>query len=178
MGRVREMPPVMPVCGVLSSEPEVMQQARELVEEHLGPVCLQGGPWAFDHTDYYTDEMGTGLLRWFWAFDNFDAAGLPHVKLATQAIETRLADPAGRRRVNLDPGYVELGKLVLASTKNHAHRIYLSEGIFAEVTLVYLKGRGWTPTPWSFPDFASGRYNGFLDQVRQHYVKTRQESQP
>ncbi|MFW5799014.1 MAG: DUF4416 family protein [Planctomycetota bacterium] len=176
MGRLREMPPVLPVCGVLSGGPEPVARSREMVEQHLGPVLLEGGPWAFDHTDYYTDEMGPGLQRWFWAFDNpIDPARLPHIKLATQRIETRLADPAGRRRVNLDPGYIELGKLVLASTKNHAHRIYLSKGIFGEVTLHYLKDRGWTATPWTFPDFASGRYNELLDRARRHYIEALHE---
>ncbi len=93
---------------------------------------------------------------------------LAAIKRATNAVEAEFA--AGRgggppRPVNLDPGYVTESKLVLASAKDFAHRIYLGEGIYAEVTLTYARGR-WQAGPHTFPDYASGRYDAFLTAAR------------
>jgi hypothetical protein len=98
-----------------------------------------------------------------------DPGQLVEAKLLSNAVEREMAmDRDGRtcRRVNLDPGYVTLGKLVLATTKDHAHRIALRDGIFAEVTLAYRGGR-WEPFPWTYPDYRSGRYDAFLLSARE-----------
>ncbi len=70
--------------------------------------------------------------------------------------------------MNLDPGYVELSKVVLASTKNFYHRILVADGIYAEVTMHYEAG-AWRSFPWTFPDFRSGRYAAFFDALRARY---------
>jgi hypothetical protein len=136
----------------------------------LGPVELASDVIAFDFTDYYRDRMGPDLLRQFISFRGLgDPDRLAEVKRATNEIERRLSEesPDGPPRpVNLDPGYVELAKLVLASMKNFAHRVYLRDGVYAEVTLQY-RGKRWQALPETFPDYASGRYFPFLSDVRE-----------
>jgi len=96
-----------------------------------------------------------------------DPGELVELKLHTNALEQELA-VEGKRRVNLDPGYVSLAKLVLATTKNQWHRIYLAQGIYAEVTLSYQHG-AWQPQPWTYPDYASPGYLDLLAGVRRRY---------
>ena len=92
---------------------------------------------------------------------------LPAIKWKTNELE-RATAPDGGRQVNIDPGYVSLGKMVLASTKNHAHRLYLGEGIYGEGTLTYQRGR-FRAWPWTYPDYASDRYCALFDQIRERY---------
>jgi hypothetical protein len=114
--------------------------------------------------------MGTDLKRQFVSFaELFDPAQLPYLKRLTNDLENAvrrdLALPETRRPVNLDPGYMALSKLVLATTKDYSHRIYLREGIYAECTLRYHAGR-WEPWPWTYPDYADTRYHPFFTRVR------------
>jgi hypothetical protein len=119
--------------------------------------------------------MGDGLTRNFVSFRRvFDPGSLADAKLATNRIERELADKTGdtfRRRVNLDPGYVTAAKLVLATTKDFSHRVYLRDGIYAEVTLQFGSG-GPRAQPWTYPDFASGAYSEFLMKVRRRSMAT------
>ena len=96
-----------------------------------------------------------------------DPARLPAIKLETNALEREMSED-GARRVNIDPGYVSLGKLVLASTKDHAHRLYLGQGIYGEVTLAFQQGR-FRPWPWTYPDYAREDYCALFDQIRARY---------
>ncbi len=113
--------------------------------------------------------MGSPLYRRWVAFERLAAPdALAEAKLTTNAIEADLAAEraAGAPRpINLDPGYLDLARLVLASMKDHAHRIYLGRGVYAEITLLY-QSRRWQKLPWTFPDFASGRYDAFLTAAR------------
>ncbi|MBI1902112.1 MAG: DUF4416 family protein, partial [Planctomycetia bacterium] len=145
----------------------------------------------FDDTDYYAREMGTNLRKVFLAFERLiDPGELAPIKLLTNAWEREYADSSGAggpassaepRPLNLDPGYLGLGKLVLASTKDHAHRIYLGQGIFAEVTLHYVRGLGWQPLPWTFPDYRRPPALDFFTRCREylyglHQAQLRRES--
>lgn len=116
--------------------------------------------------------MGPGLLKTFFALERpFEAARLPEVKLLTNRWEEEYAATAGLpepRPLNLDPGYLTLAKLVLASTKDHAHRIYLSDGIFAEVTLYYSQRR-WQVREWTFADYRRDDYQAFFTQCREYF---------
>ena len=157
------------ICGIISGSPGVLDEAIEALGKHFGSIDVTSERIAFDLTRYYEAEMGGELLRQFVSFEQPRSADvLAEAKQVTNALEARLAvrHPDGSARpVNLDPGYVELAKLVLASMKNFAHRIYLGGGVYGEVTLVYRKG-GWHSLPWTFPDYASGRYETFLSTVR------------
>lgn len=169
MSELRPVEPVKLFCGVLARSEAMLERAREGLAARIGPVELTSEGIPFDFTDYYAAEMGEGLWRWFVAFAGRGAPGdLPEVKREALALEVELARREGdriRRRVNLDPGYITTGKLVLASTKNAGHRLYLGQGILGEVTCTFSRN-GLIPFPWTFPDFRSGRYDPFFLELR------------
>ena len=122
----------------------------------------------FDMTHYYDEEMGTPLSRQFVSFaESICPDELAAAKVKTNEIEADISSSSGSRRraINLDPGYLTPASLILASCKNFSHRIYLDRGVWAEVTLIYRAGN-WEPLSWTFPDFASGRYDDFLTNAR------------
>ncbi len=114
--------------------------------------------------------MGPALKKCFWALEPpVDPACLPQRKLAANLWESEYAaesEHPDSRPLNIDPGYLTLAKLVLASTKDHAHRLYLGHGIFAEVTLVY-RDRRWQPREWTFPDYRRADYQAFFAECRE-----------
>jgi len=130
----------------------------------------------FDHTDYYAAEMGCDLKRRIFAFQELICPSqLPDLKLWSNSIEEDWA-VSGKRRVNIDVGYISLGKLVLATTKNHSHRLYLGEGIYGEVTLRFVRGH-FEPWPWTYPDYASTEYRKIFGEIRElHRKKLRSKS--
>jgi len=173
MGAIRSPRPVQPICGLISSDPDLMRRAVALLARHCGEPDAQSELWPFDSTDYYEPEMGPGLQRMFVAFGRLmDPGGLRDLKILTNDLERRISRDLGlpeqRRTVNLDPGYMALSKLVLATTKDHAHRVYLGGGIYAECTLRYEHAR-WVPWPWTYPDYADERYHRFFTEVRERY---------
>jgi hypothetical protein len=126
-----------------------------------------GSPVPFTTTDYYRD-IAPRLLRRFVSFEGLaPAGGLPDWKRASVEIEKESRTP---RIVNIDPGYVDGARLVLASTKDHAHRVYLRNGIYAEVTLRFRFGK-WLSFDYTFPDFAGGAYDEFLSKARDAWLK-------
>lgn len=141
----------------------------------FGETDLTSDVWPFDSTDYYEPEMGPDLKRWFVSFaELISQERLAEIKRLTIDLEARMAEdclrPKDQRVVNLDPGFVGLSKMVLATTKDHAHRIYLQRGIYAEVTLKFVKGK-WEPWPWTYPDYAGQAYHPFFLQVRQRLME-------
>jgi len=176
MAEPAETPAVKLICGMISSRRELFDAAGEVLAAAFGPIEVAGEDMDFDFTHYYDAEMGTPLYRRFVGFaGTFDPAGLADAKLRTNDIEADFARRFGSetgppRPINLDPGYVEPAKLVLASMKNFSHRIYLARGVYAEVTLMRRKG-GWQVLPWTFPDYASGRYDAFLSAVRDRLLR-------
>lgn len=160
---------------MISSKPDLFDAAARALSRRYGPVDVRSELLEFDFTPYYENEMGPGLKRLFVSFEPLLAPErLTDVKLDSNAIEDELAQQAEvARPINLDPGYVTEANLVLASMKRFAHRIYLRDGVHAEVTLLYRKG-DWKPLPWTFPDFAAGTYNRFLSESRN---KLRQQLQ-
>jgi hypothetical protein len=175
MGTPRPPEPVTLVVGMLSGRPELLDAAETRLADRYGPVDVRSPLIDFVFTDYYEREMGTGLRRRFVSFGRtIDPGRLAEIKRSTNALEAALAGEAGAvaRPVNLDPGYVCGGKLVLASTKDRAHRIYVGEGIYAEVTLVWRKGR-FVPLETTYPDYRSGPYLAFFTRARQRHLATR-----
>ena len=121
--------------------------------------------------------MGPDLLRQFVSFEPLiDPGRLAEIKRETNELERRIADDAAaleiERPVNIDPGYVTPDKLVLATTKDRAHRIYLSSGIYAEVTLVYARG-AWQPLEWTYPDYRKPEYHAYFEQLRRRMLEQR-----
>ncbi|HLA83533.1 MAG TPA: DUF4416 family protein [Thermoguttaceae bacterium] len=174
MGQPGVHSPALLFLAAFSRYGEALDWTRRRAEDRWGPVALESPRFAFDDTDYYTPTMGPALKKVFWVFGPnekkhfFDPAGLVDVKLATNAWEDEYAalglheEP---RPLNLDPGYLTLGKLVLASTKDFAHRIYLDRGIYAEITLYYRHQR-WESHQWTFADYRRADYQEFFTRCR------------
>lgn len=160
--------PVQRVAFLLGSEEEAAALALASLRELWGPVDFEG-PWRlFDKTGYYEAEMGPGLRRKLVSFARLGRPEeLVEWKLAAVAIEGRLAGPSGRR-VNIDPGYLDAHKLVLASLKARGSKLYLGRGVWADPLLTYSRGR-FLAAPWTFPDLRAGVYDVELARVRQRY---------
>jgi hypothetical protein len=176
MGKIKTPEPVTPIASVFTSDEKLFESAKEILSKELGPCIYESTVLPFNHTDYYTAEMGSGLKRRIFAFEKLvDPSKLPALKLWSNSIEEDWA-VGGKRQVNIDVGYVSLGKLVLASTKNHSHRIYLGEGIYGEVTLRFVGGE-YQPWPWTYPDYASLQYRKIFAEIRRlHREKLRTKS--
>ena len=169
MGEVKEPSPVKLIVSLLTSQPELLNTAQERIAKCFGSVDYESSLLPFDHTDYYVPELGSRLVRRIVAFAKLiDPGQLADIKRWTNELEKTWI-VHGKRRINVDPGYVSGAKLVLASTKNHGHRIYLGEGIYAEVTLRYYKQtfRAWE---WTYPDYASQPYIAIFNHIRALYM--------
>ncbi len=160
--------PVKLFTGVLSSDDARLQEVRDALETRLGPIDYCSECFSWNLTDYYTREMGGPINRYFWSFrDLMDPARLVDVKLFSNALEQTFA-VNNFRRINLDPGYLDFHKMVLASVKDRAQKIYLSHGIYADPTLYYLKGK-FHHYDWSLPDFKDDTYHGVFHKIREIY---------
>jgi hypothetical protein len=160
--------PVKLFAGVLWREQLPWQQALAALAEVWGPTDAISEPIPFTFTDYYRAEMGEPLRRQLVSFARLVQPGdLPELKLQSIHAEAQSCHE-GKRRVNIDVGYLDYGKVVLASTKEGRHRIYLGKGIWAELTLGYEHGR-FASFPWTFLDFRQGAYDSFLRRARETY---------
>ncbi len=170
MARPRVAQPVKLMVGLLSGDPDLLRRARQLLVKRFGPTDVESPRWPFDETDYYTAEMGPGLQRQFLSFaELINPDRLVEIKHETNALEERIAEQVLRpdvpRPVNIDPGYLDLARLVLATTKDRAHRVYLGHGIYAEVTLLYAAG-GWQALPWTYPDYRKPAARAVFGEMR------------
>ncbi len=160
------------VIAVFSRHADALGWARTQLEAIFGPVDLASEPFVFDQTSYYEASMGSDLRKQFLAFRDLIAAErLPDIKRQTNALEAEMAATGlypEVRPINLDPGLLVLGKFMLATTKDQAHRIYLRDGIFAEVTLRYHAG-AFEPWPWTYADYRLPCVHEFLQQAREYY---------
>jgi hypothetical protein len=163
-----EPTPVKFFCGILYSDAEKLQQAFALMQQKYGPVEWTSPAFVFDMTDYYDPEMGDSIQRLFYSFENLvNPKNLAQIKIDCNEIEDLLAVD-GLRKVNLDPGYMDYDKVVLASAKYAGHKIYLDFGIYADTTMMYRKG-DYYPSEWCFPDFKSGDYKELFLHIRAQY---------
>jgi hypothetical protein len=171
MAQIRRPLPVKLFVGVLTSVPSLLPEIDERLSALLGPIDSRSDIFPFDQTHYYDEEMGSPLKRLFFSFAAMiDPSEIAGIKVKTNELESALAGahPGWQRPANLDPGYLEQSKVVLASTKNFFHRISISGGIYAEVTLHYQDG-GWRAFPWTFPDYKSAGYRQFFSSLRDIY---------
>lgn len=176
MGLIRSgVEPVLLFSGFLFHDADILKQALESLTAAWGPVLLESPAFDFTHTDYYRKEMGEGLKRKFVAFADLIApTDLAKIKVASNRIEDGLA-VSGKRRINIDPGYLDFAKLVLASTKDFSHRLCLGENIFGEVSMRYAKGQ-FQPLEWTYPDYREPQTLDFLNHARQLYAARRSQT--
>jgi len=171
MGTITDPAPVKLFIGMLSNEISLFDELIERLVNIYGAPDLESPvlPWA--HSDYYADEMGTELKRKFIFFAQLiDPASIARIKLKTNELEQRYLNERGGRRINLDPGYLDSAKLVLVSTKDFSHRIYLDQGIYGEVTLIYSKN-DYQPLLYTYRDYRSEEYLSVFRKARELYKK-------
>ena len=171
MGDIRAPIPVKLFVGMLSRDPELFNTCTARLTEAYGPVDLRSDALPWDHSDYYRREMGSDLRRVFLFFEHLiDPVDLASIKCATIQLEQELAfsDALGaHRRINLDPGYLTEAKVVLATTKDFPHRVYVGAGIYAESTLHYSKNSGaYIAVEHTYPDFRSGHCRDLFGKAR------------
>ncbi len=172
MATPRPVVPQLLVVAAFSRHDDAFAWARARLEGLFGPIVMASLPFVFDQTAYYTPTMGADLRKPLYAFrDLVDPACLADVKIRTNALEQELAGTGSfpePRPLNLDPGLLSLGKFILATTKDQAHRLYLRDGIFAEVTLRYYDG-AFETWPWTYADYQTPDVRAWLNEARSYY---------
>ena len=170
MGRIKKPLPGKLIISVIYSSLGAMNDAIMEIEKKHGFVEFETDELEFLHTTYYREEMGDDLKRKFFSFENMiERDKLPEIKIWTNKLEEKYGEKVDDfvfRKVNLDPGILTLSNLVLATTKDYAHRIYLRDGIFAEVTLLYTKKK-FQPLAWTYPDYNEPEALEFFGRVRE-----------
>ncbi len=170
MGDIRVHQPVVRFLAAFSRYEQALAWARTRMQDAWGPIALESPPFEFVETTFYEEPMGSGLRKVLFAFQQLvDPEILVDAKLLTNQWEEEYARefPGPETRpLNLDPGYLTEAKLILASTKDRDHRIYLGRGIYAENTLFY-RGGEWLARPWTYPNYRRADYHEFLLQCRQ-----------
>ena len=169
--------PVKLFFGLLARDETVLREVTERLVRYFSPVAHETKPQLFQHSNYYEEEMGQYLLRQWIAMEKPVFMGeLDGFKIHTNRLEKLWTDDGGARRVNIDPGYVTLAKVVLATTKDYSHRIYVGGGIYEEVTLHYQSSSDrYEPWPWTYPDYCTAEANDFFMSVRNDLRATKTE---
>ncbi len=184
MGEIKKIHKVKMICGVLfaldwfkekfnlTNIADIIFNINSKIESEfkqfgIEKIDNQSEVIRFDFSDYYNEEMGKNIFRYWISFSPIiEAHQLYRIKILSNEIEKKyFCDENSNRKVNIDPGYVEGSKLVLFSTKNYSHRIYLDEGIFAEVTLIY-KNKQFQILDWTYPDYKIPQALNFFSEVR------------
>lgn len=165
----REPKPAKLVISIFMQDKHHLQKAVRSLSESFGSVDMVS-PWLpFDQTDYYTAEMGTPLFRRFISFDGLiQQDALADIKCFTNGLEGQFSKE-GKRLVNIDPGYMVAERFVLATGKNYTHRIYLRARIYADLSLIYRKGR-FRPLDWTYPDYVGEAIIRLLHSIRDRYM--------
>lgn len=168
MGKTSRPEPVKLVVGLLAASTELLGEAAHRLGAIFGPIDEQSPPVPFAYTSYYAEELGQAPWRQWLSFARLiDPGELAGIKIQTNALEAEWT-VEGRRPVNLDPGYISLTGLTLATTKGFWHRIYIGQGIYAEVTLPFHRG-AFRPQEWTYPDYRAPEHIEFFTQLRRGY---------
>jgi len=157
------------IAGVLHNDRVGIEEVEAALTESFGKILVRSVPFEFTQTDYYREEMGSPLTRVYYGMDRLIGQdGLVAIKRESNRLEKERFSSSGKRNVNIDTGYLTFGKVVLASTKNNQHRLYLGEGIWAEVTLRY-RNKTYTPWEWTFRDYRMASTIRFFNDLRSLY---------
>ena len=174
MWKLTDPKPVKLIIGILAANHKCLHAAVDAVTGKFGKADSTSDVWPFDETSYYTDQIGPRILRQFVSIERLiDPAKLAKIKRQTNKLEQKLAKTLALplpRPVNLDPGIIEPSKLVLATTKNYWHRIYIGRQMYAEVTLLFDKG-SWRPLDHTYPDYRQQCYFNFFEKVRNRLLE-------
>jgi hypothetical protein len=196
MGSISFPEKVKLFIGLIFNSKAKTEELKKILSEKFGLIDYESPTLPFNYTDYYYPEMGDNLSRQFISFKNLiSPEKLAEIKIYTNNLEKEFANstpkemklpepkpgtskrnPEWNRGINIDPGYLNSSKLVLASTKDFSHRLYLSQGIYAEVTLIYSKKTGFYGLDWTFPDYKSKEYRKIFNHLREMYREDIKES--
>jgi hypothetical protein len=181
MGKIQLPSPVKLFIGILSADYSFFKIAEERLSSIFGPIDLKTNPEGipFNFSNYYDKEMGTGLKRLFLSFEKLiKPEDIASIKIQTNKLEDNIAKEAkinAARPVNIDPGYLSASKVILATTKDYSHRLYIKDGIYVEITLQYRSlpsggKKGFQPMSWTYPDYQTQPYLNFFNQMRKIYL--------
>ncbi len=166
MGNITEPTQVKLFVGMLLNDESLFAAVDDQLRAAFGDIDYESPIWPWKHTTYYSIEMGEGLKRRFVFLKKLiHPVEISDIKVLTNKIEKHFLNNKGGRKINLDPGYLDSAKLVLVSTKNFSHRVYLDKGIYGEVTLMYA-GNNFQPLPYTFPDYKTGAYHEVFKEAR------------
>ena len=176
MGAVLDFEPEKLIMGVIYNDKDVLEKAIKMLNEAFGEFDGMCEEFSFseEFSNYYDEELGGEGRRRIYSFKKLvDPSLQAEIKEKTNEFE-RLLSVDGNRKINLDPGFINHGRLMLATTKPQGFRIPLKNGIYTELTLFYARG-GWHKFPWSYRDYQSERVQKFITEVRKNYLAERKE---
>ena len=160
--------------GSLFSDDRVFDEVFPILKDNFGDILFQSSTHPWEYSGHYNKELGTPIYRNFVFFERIiDPSTLADIKLFTNGLEN-IHSQSGKRRINLDPGYLTLAKVVLASTKNYSHRIYIGKGIYAELALLH-KNQQFTAMPYTYNDYKDQIYVTMFLKVRNRLKKKARE---
>ncbi|MFQ5915486.1 MAG: DUF4416 family protein [Nitrospinota bacterium] len=172
MGEFKPAESAKRFVGCIHLEADGPSPVLDLLSARFGPIEATSEAEPFTATDYYAEEMGKPLVRRFYAFGPLAPAdALSDAKHFTQRMERNFT-LNGKRRFNLDPGLLFADKVVIATTKNYSHRIYMGGGVYADLTYIY-RERAYQPLPWTYPDLRAPGRIGFFERLRASYLAER-----
>ena len=174
MGAVLDFEGEKLIIGVIYHDKEVLEKALKILEEEFGEIEDASEEYSFskEFSSYYDGELGGEGIRRIYSFKELiDPARQAQIKTRTNQIEVQFSGD-GRRLINLDPGFISHGRLLLATTKKTGFRIPLSDGIYTELTLFYARGN-WQKLPWTYRDYQTKKVQDFLTKVRRKYLEER-----
>ncbi|RPJ08286.1 MAG: DUF4416 family protein [Deltaproteobacteria bacterium] len=175
MGKSKEAQPAKLFMSLIASGEEALHLGVEELAALFGEIDFMSGRFPFHFTNYYEEEMGPALFRHFVTFKELiPIPRLPEIKETTNCVEERLAGPGGKRRINIDPGYLCLQHVILGTTKGYTHRPYLRNGIYADLTLIY-RDKSFRPLEWTYPDYREDDVIGLFNQLRRKYAEDLKE---
>lgn len=168
MGKIKKKEKVKLIIGFIFQKEDIFDRTKEILRKKFGEIDFESKLLNFTHTNYYNKELGEDLKRKFLSFNKLvNPNSLVKIRHLTQRLEEKLSLKENRQ-INIDPGYIDLSKLVLATTKDYKHRIYLWNGTYAEATLYY-EGGDFKVFPWTYPDYKSPQYSEIFKRIRQIY---------
>ncbi len=170
MGKIELPYPVKLICGLLAGDLEWLSRAKEILIGKFGPIGHESEGIPFDFTAYYQKELGLDIIRQYISFEDLiDPGDLASIKLTTNRMEEDLSED-GVRKVNLDPGYLDLSRMVLATTKDATYRVYLADGISGQSTYYFERGT-YRPWQWTYADYRTDTAIEFFNRVRGDYKR-------
>lgn len=170
MSKPFEPKPAKLIASLFTADSSIIDETLKRLREHWGDTDYLSETIPFNYTNYYAEEMGAHLMRRFVSFRKLIPPDtLPDIKLYTNSIEKHFSINH-RRRVNIDPGYITPERLVLATGKNYSHRIYLRDGIYADLTLIFKKD-SFRPLEWTYPDYATSQIIELMNTIRKRYIE-------